>query len=578
MMQDRFYSLTPGAVRLHGVMGQALALTVENRLKKINYKKLVDPFRHRNENDNLWRCEFWGKIVRSAILAWYGTQDTELLGMIRETVDDMLSTQTPDGCISSYPEKKQTDGWDIWGRKYVLLALLRYYNLVERDERIVKACMKLLDHLMAQIPEGGRTLPHYGWHEGLAACSILGAVCAVASAGGEARHQDYARWIADSGCSLKHNIFEAARRHIPPAETGSGKAYEMMSCFQGLSELYLADPKEEYLEAVLEFFHMVKDQEIFLTGGGGLKDTVGEYWFYGAMRQTRDDSGNHGETCVTATWLHYCDRILKLTGSAEAADCMERTFYNAMLGAMKPDGSWYVHANPSPLSGACFKKAAPDQLPGYGEDCCVAQGPEGIAMAAYTAVLGSEDGIVLNAFEPLECVFPTPSGQSAKLCTTGNYPWQGNVEISLELPIRETFTVRIRIPGWWKGNSLFRLNGEIQTVTPGKYLVLKREWRTGDKIAMTFDLTPELHLSPDISHLGYLVGPIVLAQDSRLGDVDRSIPDDGILEDAVPPTDEFHLVKRLSDGTLLCDYASAGNRFTIENKLTVWMRKKQAEK
>ena len=31
---------------------------------------------------------------------------------------------------------------------------------------------------------------------------------------------------------------------------------------------------------------------------------------------------------------------------------------------------------------------------------------------------------------------------------------------------------------------------------------------------------------------------------------------------------------RLSDGTLLCDYASAGNRFSMDNRLTVWMKRK----
>ena len=55
MNQDRFHSLPAGAVRLHGVMGKALRLTTDNRLKKVDYRKLVDPFRFRNEKDNLWR-------------------------------------------------------------------------------------------------------------------------------------------------------------------------------------------------------------------------------------------------------------------------------------------------------------------------------------------------------------------------------------------------------------------------------------------------------------------------------------------------------------------------------------------
>ena len=53
MNQDRFHSLPAGAVRLHGVMGKALRLTTDNRLKKVDYRKLVDPFRYRNEKNNL---------------------------------------------------------------------------------------------------------------------------------------------------------------------------------------------------------------------------------------------------------------------------------------------------------------------------------------------------------------------------------------------------------------------------------------------------------------------------------------------------------------------------------------------
>ena len=119
------------AVRLHGALGNALQTVINNRLKKVDYRLLESPFVNRNESDNGWRCEFWGKIVRSAILANNSARDPELEAVIRETVGNIMATQTPDGCISSYPADKQTTFWDIWGRKYVLLALLRYYQMVE---------------------------------------------------------------------------------------------------------------------------------------------------------------------------------------------------------------------------------------------------------------------------------------------------------------------------------------------------------------------------------------------------------------------------------------------------------------
>ena len=55
----------PEKVKLHGPLGFMLERVVKNRLVKIDYGQLAAPFRLRNETDNKWRCEFWGKVVQS---------------------------------------------------------------------------------------------------------------------------------------------------------------------------------------------------------------------------------------------------------------------------------------------------------------------------------------------------------------------------------------------------------------------------------------------------------------------------------------------------------------------------------
>ena len=114
-----------GALLLHGVIGEALKKNIRCRLETVNDPNMVDPFRFRSEDDGAWRCEFWGKVTRSMILAWQVEPGDFLLEKIKKSVKDLLSTQTADGCISSYPEEKQMTSWDIWGRKYVLLTVLQ---------------------------------------------------------------------------------------------------------------------------------------------------------------------------------------------------------------------------------------------------------------------------------------------------------------------------------------------------------------------------------------------------------------------------------------------------------------------
>ena len=60
MYKDIQAALPGGSVKFAGPLGNALRLTVENRLKKVDYEKLVRSFRDHEDSDSRWRGEFWG--------------------------------------------------------------------------------------------------------------------------------------------------------------------------------------------------------------------------------------------------------------------------------------------------------------------------------------------------------------------------------------------------------------------------------------------------------------------------------------------------------------------------------------
>lgn len=574
-VKDQLQILPPGGVSLRGRLGKALEKSISHRLKKVDYDHLVAPFRDRNERDGRWRCEFWGKIVRSAIRSWHAVPDPELEQLIRKTVHDLCTTQTPDGCISSYPAELQTKDWDIWGRKYALLGLCRYYREIERSEEVRHAVARCLDHLMTQVGPEAQRIVDCGHHTGLAASSLLGAVVAAARVTGEKRFLDYAKWIAAQGGSTEGDIFALARRGTAPAELGNGKAYEMTSCFEGLLELYRETGDPEQLDAVMKYFRAVRDRELFITGAGGLKDMWGEFWYEGRRNQTRSDAGSLGETCVTTTCIRFFGQILRLTGELSAADEMERALYNGILGAMVPDGSWWLHANPTPLAGSSFKKRAGDQIPGYGEDCCVAQGPEALATAACYAVMRTEEGPAVLFYEACEAKIPLADGSEAALSITGNYPDGATAAITVSLSAPRRFRLKLRVPAW-STRTRIRVAGEEIPARPGTFAEIDRLWTTGDRVELEFDLRFRAVPAPDGGALlAAMRGPVLFARDSRLGELDTPVSPEEI-ENAqeIPAEPEFARLCRLPDGSKLCDYASAGNRFTPENTLRVWLPKR----
>lgn len=536
---------------LQGPLGKAIELSVEKRFKVLDFALLEQPFKDRNETDNAWRCEFWGKVIRPVITAAAVSKDQTLLDLLEKTVKAMMATQTPDGCISSYPAEKQLDGWDVWGRKYVLLTLLRYYEFIKPDPAILECCCRVMDHFIAQaqLEENPAAVLNCGRHNGLAASSILGAAVNLYRLTRNEKYRRLALGIIDSGCSLLGNIFEDTLAGILPSSLGNGKAYEMTSCFQGAAELELLEHDPKRLAAIKKYYAAVREREIFVTGAGGAKDQVGEFWYDGALRQTRPGAMGLGETCVTATWIRFCAVMLELTDDCTIADELEKSLYNGILGALAPDGSHWMHLNPTPLTGGGFKAYAPDQIeqcfktPYGGNDCCRAQGPEGLLMASLVAVTGKEDAVTVNLFENLT---------SGNLTITGNYPIENKVRIAFTGHTQKS--LRLRTPEFLKR---VLLNGRELPFTCGSWLVISRQWTPEDEVVMEFDFTLREIPAPDGSPFVALKrGPLLLAADSRK---------------AVPGA----LVSTEWNGIPLCDYATAGNLFEKSNPLCVWFKKEK---
>lgn len=574
-INDIIRPLPATKVRLTGRLGEGLRRSIANRLKKVDYGHLVEPFRQRNERDGFWRCEFWGKIVRSSIQSWRGEPDEELKQKITCTVDDLISTQDHHGCICSYPQELQTQDWDIWGRKYVLLGLVRYYQEIAPDLKVKDAIVREIDYLMTQVGPEARNIIECGHHNGLAATSILEPVVLAYLITDEKRFLDFAQWIADQGGSTVNNVFEAIRKGVPPFALGNGKAYEMMSCFEGLAELYRVTGRSDYRESVLALYQAIRDQEIFITGVGGLRDQWGEFWDSGKIRQSQQNVGALGETCVTTTWIKLCGQVLRLTGDPSVVDEMERTLYNGVLGAMVPDGSWWMHRNPTPLAGASSKMRAGDQIPGFGEDCCVAQGPKALAMAPWVAIMQDDLGPIVNLYESAEATIEISPGRSIRLLIEGDYPRNAQVQITVETDQAVTFPLRLRIPTWSRETEI-SVGSESLQAKAGSYVTIERAWSAKDVISIRFDMRPRVIRAFDGGRrMTIMRGPVVLAQDSRLGSVDVRLRWNQEEELSLKPVASREAILetyQLPDGSLLCDYASAGNEFSETNQLCVWLR------
>jgi DUF1680 family protein len=327
----------------------------------------------------------------------------------------------------------------------------------------------------------------------------------------------------------------------------------------------------------------INEKEINIAGSGAAV----ECWFGGKQLQTMPIA-HYQETCVTATWIKLNQQLLRLTGDAKYADAIEQTYYNALWGAMKTDGSDW--AKYSPLAGIRLEG---DEQCSMGLNCCVASGPRGLFTLPLTAVMSEKEGIRINFFAEGTYHLQTPKQQKVTIIQQTDYPATGNIGLKINIPDNENFTVHVRIP-LWSQRSVVTINGEALTgIIAGQYLAINREWKPGDQILVSLDMRGRIvHLGELPENIAILYGPLVLARDARLGgsaidEAARPVANkEGFID--LEPTGAktngiwlqfkapFILESHKEAGSkpvslVLCDYASAGNTHDETSHFRVWI-------
>jgi DUF1680 family protein len=584
---DTLVPLAPGAVRIQGHLGDEMDLCLHNRIMAQDVDHVIQPFHDRKDKGE-WRSEFWGKWITSAIAAYRYSADPKLKEIIDRAVKGLIATQTPDGYIGAYPDGGHRKSWDIWGRKYTLLGLLAWYDITG-DETILQAARRHADFLLSEVGPGKASPFENDMWSGMASSSVLEPMVLLFRRTNQPEYLAFGQFIVDQWATPKgpdllrkalagtpvFQMFPGPKPVIKDyGDQGKSKSYEMMSCYEGLAELYRVTGKSEYFEAAQKVFQNIRDTEITIIGSG----SDWERWCDGRNRQTvRWSKGM--ETCVTVTWIKFAAQMLRLTGRPSYADEIEQATYNALLGAQGTDGTWWCHH--APLAGV--RERAPEQCK-MKQNCCVANGPRGLMLLPQLAVMSDAEGPVVNLYGQLSATAVLPSGNRVSIQQVGDYPVSDTVQIRVTPEKPEAFALKLRIPAWSTQTTL-TLNNQAQPVTPGSYVSLKRTWNPGDTLTLKLDLRARLVRAPgDPSYVAVVRGPMVLARDRRLesGDIDAPAAikaDSNGFVDLVPVTDKPEHIWQLfrvplADGKTslpMCDFASAGKTWSEASQYRVWI-------
>lgn len=598
------------------------------------YPETEEAFRLRQDDAafpraGLWRGEFWGKYILSVLAAQRYYDDMELKARIHDAARGVLRHQEVSGYLGTY---RRSDffgpgTWNIWNRKYTLWGLVEAWRLTG-DRALLEGACRMTDHLISEVGPAGKSIVQTGQFVGLPSTSILTPVVLLYRATREPRYLEFARYIADQWSRHPSGLPDLWKKGLEgaPIHTWPGlpardwaKSYEFMSCVEGLVLLHQETGDPSMLLAARNLHRLIREWE---------RSPVGSVSFNDKFIGSRFVLNIVGELCDVVYWNRLSHALYLITRDADYLEEIERSLYNALMCGLKEDGSW----------GLRRLRLTHEHIPAHKHflehhQCCVDNLPRGLFQAAESALSADEKGIWLGLYAPGQGFAIPKGGPRVAVRLEGDFLRDQPLTLAVEPERAAAFTIHLRRPAWCPAMEVlvngapWKTNPAHQAGAASRWISVTREWKRGDRVqiqlhapfhAEYFDpsflkgqqervseiarewgtmgvveqdpvtkknrqrrtVAPEDALPHRRAYV-LLKGPIVLARDARLGDVDPlahfprlSAPLPSGFGIEIPSPDGIRRAYRLrlseTNSITVCDFASAGNTWDARSRFAAW--------
>jgi len=288
-----------------------------------------------------------------------------------------------------------------------------------------------------------------------------------------------------------------------------GHAVRANYLYAGVADVYAETGDESLLKTLDLMWDDVTSHKMYITGGcGSLYDGTspdGTSYNPAEVQKIHQAFGRdfqlpnhtaHNETCANIGNVLWNWRMLQLTGDAKYADVMELALYNSVLSGISLDGTKFLYTNPLAFSDDLpFKQRwSKDRVPYISlSNCCPPNVVRTIAEVSNYAYSVSDKGLWINLYGGNNLSTKLKDGSKVRLVEETNYPWNGNVNLTIKETSAKPYSLFLRIPGWAEGAKVL-VNGKASEakVAAGSYAELNRKWRAGDRVELVLPMEAKL--------------------------------------------------------------------------------------
>lgn len=316
---------------------------------------------------------------------------------------------------------------------------------------------------------------------------------------GDQKYLDEAKFFLDQrGHTSRRDAYSQAHKPVVEQDEAVGHAVRATYMYAGMADVAALTGDTAYIHAIDRIWDNIVGKKYYITGGIGATAN-GEA--FGANYELPNMSA-YCETCAAIGNVYVNYRLFLLHGESKYYDVLERTLYNGLISGVSLDGGGFFYPNPLESRGQHQRQ------PWFGCACC----PSNIcrfipSLPGYVYAVKDKD-VYVNLFMSNEANLEVDK-KGVVLEQQTRYPWDGDVAVSVKKNKAGAFAMKIRIPGWVRGqvvpSGLYRysdgkrlgysvkVNGQpMESELQDGYFTIERRWKKGDKVEVHFDMEPRV--------------------------------------------------------------------------------------
>ena len=337
---------------------------------------------------------------------------------------------------------------------------------------------------------------------------------------GDKKYLDQAKFFLDTrGYTSRKDAYSQAHKPVVEQDEAVGHAVRAVYMYSGMADVAAITGDSSYIKAIDKIWDNIVSKKIYITGGIGARH-AGEA--FGNNYELPNQSA-YCEPCAAIGNVYMNYRLFLLHGDAKYFDVLERTLYNGLISGVSLDGGSFFYPNPLSSNGKYSRK------PWFGCACCPSNVSRFIPSLPGYVYAVKNDQVYVNLYLSNKAELKVDK-KKILLEQETSYPWNGDIRLKITQG-NQDFTMKLRIPGWVRGNVLpgdlysytdnqkpayqVSVNGQtVESDVNDGYLSIARKWKKGDVVEVHFDMIPRIvkanpKVEADHGRVAVERGPIV---------------------------------------------------------------------